>query len=261
MRDLRSRLRRRRLLLLTLPLVLFLASCAEDAPLDSLEPRGPAARTIDNLVNPVFIIAAVVFVIIEVGCLYLALRFRRRQDDDELPEQVHGNFKLEIGWTIVPSVLLAFVAFATIATILDLSEREDSVVEANDLAEGEIVRYVDDPDGALEVTVIGQQWWWEYRYDLDDDGDDDIVTATDLVIPAGYPINLEVTSRDVIHSFWIPALNGKKDAVPGRDAAALPRGRRARCLPRSVHGVLRPLPRLHAHADSGAATGGLRRVG
>ena len=72
------------------------------------------------------------------------------------------------------------------------------------------------PTGALEVTVIGQQWWWEYRYDLDADGTDDIVTATDLVIPAGYPVKLDITSRDVIHSFWIPALNGKKDAVPGR---------------------------------------------
>ncbi|MPY96170.1 MAG: c-type cytochrome [Acidimicrobiia bacterium] len=78
------------------------------------------------------------------------------------------------------------------------------------------MRYTDDPAGALDVQVIGNQWWWEYRYDMDGDGTDDIVTATDLVIPAGYPVNLEITSRDVIHSFWIPALNGKKDAVPGR---------------------------------------------
>jgi len=72
------------------------------------------------------------------------------------------------------------------------------------------------PAGAQEVTVIGQQWWWEYRYDVDGDGEDDIVTAHDLVIPAGKPITLRITSRDVIHSFWIPSLNGKRDAVPGR---------------------------------------------
>ena len=73
------------------------------------------------------------------------------------------------------------------------------------------------PADAMEVTVIGQQWWWEYRYDVDHDGQDDIITANDLVIPAGEPVNLTITSRDVIHSFWIPALNGKRDAVPGRE--------------------------------------------
>jgi cytochrome c oxidase subunit 2 len=70
----------------------------------------------------------------------------------------------------------------------------------------------------MHVTVVGQQWWWEYRYDVDDDGKDDIVTANDLVIPAGHKVALTVTSRDVIHSFWIPALNGKRDAVPGRES-------------------------------------------
>ena len=85
---------------------------------------------------------------------------------------------------------------ASVLTILDLDEK---------------------PDDAMEVTVIGQQWWWEYRYDVDGDGTDDIVTANDLVIPAGKPVSLTITSRDVIHSFWIPALNGKRDAVPDRE--------------------------------------------
>ena len=80
-----------------------------------------------------------------------------------------------------------------------------------------ILDLADTPKGAQEITVIGQQWWWEYRYDVDQDGEDDIVTANDLVIPAGEPIALTITSRDVIHSFWIPALNGKRDAVPGRE--------------------------------------------
>ncbi|MDQ2650003.1 MAG: cytochrome c oxidase subunit II [Actinomycetota bacterium] len=182
---------------ITLPLFLALSACAKDAPLDTLEPKGPEARTIDNLVNPVFLIAGVVFVLVQGGVLVLAWYFRKRKDDDgSLPTQVHGNTKLELGWTFLPAVLLAGVGAASVLTILDLDDR---------------------PADAMEVTVIGQQWWWEYRYDIDDDGEDDIVTANDLVIPAGKPVTLRIQSRDVIHSFWIPALNGKRDAVPGRE--------------------------------------------
>jgi cytochrome c oxidase subunit 2 len=179
------------------PLVLALGACADKAPLDTLDPKGPESRSIDQLVNPVFMIAGVVFVAVQAGVLFLAWRYRKRKDDDgSLPPQVHGNFKLEIGWTILPALLLAGVGGASVLTLLDLA---------------------DEPAGAQEITVVGQQWWWEYRYDVDGDGKDDIVTANDLVIPAGEPIKLSITSRDVIHSFWIPALAGKRDAVPGRD--------------------------------------------
>ena len=182
---------------LVLPLLLALTACADNAPLDTLEPKGPEARTIDHLVNPVFLIAGVVFVLVQGGVLFLAWRYRKRRgDDDSLPPQVHGNTKLELGWTFIPALLLAGVGGASVLTILDLD---------------------DTPPDAMEVTVIGQQWWWEYRYDVDQDGTDDIITANDLVIPIGTPVDLTITSRDVIHSFWIPALNGKRDAVPGRE--------------------------------------------
>jgi len=191
-----ARMSRRVRAAVVVPLLLAVGACAENAPLDTLEPKGPEARSIDNLVNPVFIIAGIVFVLVQGGVLFLAWRFRRRRDDDDsLPTQTHGNFKLEIGWTILPALLLAGVGGASVLTLLDLE---------------------DQPEGAREITVIGQQWWWEYRYDVDGDGEDDIVTANDLVIPAGEPISLAIESRDVIHSFWIPALNGKRDAVPGR---------------------------------------------
>jgi cytochrome c oxidase subunit II len=195
-----ERRRRRLALALVMPLVLFVASCASDAPQDTLEPKGPIARSIDGLWNGVFLVAVVVFILVEFGTLALVIRFRRRKgdSDDDLPTQTHGNTKLEIAWTLVPAVMLAVVGFFTLRTLFDINERD-----ADDLT----------------IQVTGQQWWWEYAYDTDGDGeftDEDVVTANDLVVPAGVDVNLDIESNDVIHSFWIPALNGKKDAVPGR---------------------------------------------
>jgi cytochrome c oxidase subunit 2 len=167
-------------------------------PLNTLNPRGEQAEEIHSLVIMVFAIAAVVFVLVEVGVLWMVARFRRNKDEvdgvDE-PVQRHGHTSLEITWTIIPALVLAVLAFFNVRTILELEEVSDD---------------------ALEVHVTGQQWWWEYRYDTDADGAVDIITATQLVIPAGRDVKLSIGSNDVIHSFWIPALNGKKDAVPGR---------------------------------------------
>ncbi|MDQ2679384.1 MAG: cytochrome c oxidase subunit II [Actinomycetota bacterium] len=169
----------------------------EGRPLTTLSPRGEKSQSIQNLIIPVFAIAGLVFVLVEVGLIWLATRFRRDPSDvdgvDE-PEQVHGNTKLEIGWTIFPAVLLAVLAVFNVQTILAMDDAEDP----------------------LEVTVIGQQWWWEYRYDVDANGTVDIITANEAVIPVGRDVVFKIQSNDVIHSFWIPALAGKLDAVPGR---------------------------------------------
>ena len=192
-----SRLRRARLALV-LPLTLLLSACASYAPQDTLRPKGPFARSIDNLWDGVFAIAVVVFFFVQLGTLFIVVRFRRRKGDDELPTQTHGNPRLEIAWTLLPAVILAVVGFFTLRTLFDIKD-------------------VDEDD--LTIRVVGQQWWWEYQYDTNGDGtfgEGDVVTANDLVIPAGVDVHLEVTSNDVIHSFWIPSLNGKMDAVPGR---------------------------------------------
>ena len=188
---------RLRTLALGLLLVVVAAGCASDAPLDTLDPKGPEAQSIDNLLLPVMLIAGVVFLFVELGIVYLVIRFRRRKSDDdsELPSQTHGNLVLELGWTILPAVILAFVAVGTLTTLFEID---------------------DAPEDALEIEVVGQQWWWDFQYDVDGDGAYDFRTANEMVIPAGEPVNLDITSMDVIHSFWIPALNGKKDAVPGR---------------------------------------------
>jgi cytochrome c oxidase subunit 2 len=165
-----------------------------------------------------------VFVVVVIGGIALAYKNRVKPEDydpDDLPDQVHGNTKVELTWTIVPTVILAAIFIPVLSTILSLEE-------ANEADE-------------LDVMVIGQQWWWEFRYDVDGDGfiidgngdgviddddwelpvelildNDDVVTANELVIPVGQQVDMRLTSRDVIHSFWIPRLNGKRDTVPGR---------------------------------------------
>jgi cytochrome c oxidase subunit 2 len=193
----------------------LLSACADEAPQSTFDAEGPAANQIADLSNLTFGIAAVVFVFVEVGVLFVVWKFRRRKDDhdDDVPAQLHGNTKAEIGWTALPAVILVGLAIPTVSTVLDLA---------------------DEPADAIHIRVVGQQWWWSYDYDIDGDGvyaDDDvnaegieapdeyatdIETANEMVIPAGVPVYLTIESRDVIHSYWIPNLNGKKDAVPGR---------------------------------------------
>lgn len=169
-------------------------------PLTSLAPEGPSAESIQKLVIPVTAIAGIVFVLVIGAIVFITWKFRERKDSDpdEFPSQIHGQTTLEIAWTILPALILAGIAVGTVMTIINLNREEPN---------------------SIKVQVAGQQWWWEYRYDLNGDGNfagpEDITTATELVIPAGKPVQVTTTSNDVIHSFWIPGLNGKKDAVPG----------------------------------------------
>ncbi|HUQ63472.1 MAG TPA: cytochrome c oxidase subunit II [Acidimicrobiales bacterium] len=170
-------------------LLLFLVACgSKKTPQNSLSPAGEYARTIDNLIDPVFIVAAVVFVLVEGLALLFVIRYRQRPGPE--PVQVHGNTRLEVGWTLVPFLILVTIAVPTIITIFKLA---------------------DEPPNAVNVTVIGHQWWWEYRYD-----DLGIVSANELHLPVGRPVQLKLQSVDVIHSYWVPRLNGKTDVVPGR---------------------------------------------
>ena len=169
-------------------------------PLTSLAPEGPSAESIQKLVIPVTAIAGIVFVLVIGAIVFITWKFRERKDSDpdEFPSQIHGVTTLEIGWTILPALILAGIAVGTVMTIINLNREEPN---------------------SIKVQVAGQQWGWEYRYDVNNDGNydgpEDITSATELVIPAGKPVQVTTTSNDVIHSFWIPGLNGKKDAVPG----------------------------------------------
>ena len=177
---------------------LVLAACGGDSEqvFTTLDPKGESARKIDDLTMGIGIAATVVGIIISALVVLLIVKFRTTPETyDDLPEQVHGNTPFELGWTIAPAVVLLGVAVWSLPVIFELAEQDE-----NDMT----------------IVVEGQQWWWQFSYDLDNDGEFETVTSGDIVFPAGEQINLEITSNDVIHSFWVPELNGKKDAVPGR---------------------------------------------
>jgi cytochrome c oxidase subunit 2 len=136
-----------------------------------------------------------------VGVLVLAFAaytmYKYRDKGQPIPTQGHGRPTAEIILTIVPALILTVVGVFTFRAIFELAETEDT---------------------EMIINVTGQQWWWEYDYPVQTELgiNTPIISSGQLVMPVGTKVLLRETSRDVIHSYWIPALNGKKDAVPGR---------------------------------------------
>jgi len=173
-----------------------LTACAEDAPQDTWQPEGENSNRIHNLQWPVFAIAGVVGLLVFLAIVWVVIRYRDR--GQPIPKQSHGKPALEIALTILPALILVGVAVPTVGTLMALAETDDT---------------------ECSVNVYGQQWWWEVEYP-EQKGcggiDREFVTSGQMVIPTGTKVLVSGTSRDVIHSWWIPALNGKKDMVPGR---------------------------------------------
>ena len=175
---------------LSAALPLLLAACSSQYPNSTFTDLTDFNRDSTALWNLMIWLGIGVFVLVELLLLYVMIRYRRRPNDAE-PEHVHGNTKLELTWTILPAVILVIIAVPTVKSIW----RFQSGAPAN----------------ALQVDVIGHQWWWEFRYP-----EQNIITANELYIPAGRPVNFTLRSQDVIHSFWIPQLGGKRDVVSNR---------------------------------------------
>lgn len=131
-------------------------------------------------------VAVIVYIILA----YVVIRFR---DDGSAgnPVQVHGNATFEFGWTLAPVFIVVAITIPTIRTIF---------------AQGDTA-----PGDATEIRVVGKRWWWEFDYVKDG-----IVTANEIHVPAGKDLSFLLQSDSVIHSFWVPRLGGKRDAVPGR---------------------------------------------
>jgi len=173
-----------------------LAACAEDAPQDTWDPAGPNAQKIQNLQWPVFLIAGVIGLLVMFTIIFVVVRYKDR--GQPIPEQSHGKPALEIGLTILPALILIGVAIPTVGTLMALSKTDDTECFLN---------------------VTGQQWWWEVDYPIQDGCggiEEPIITSGQMVIPTNTKVLVRGTSRDVIHSWWIPRLNGKRDMVPGR---------------------------------------------
>jgi cytochrome c oxidase subunit 2 len=182
--------RLRRLLAAALPAVLAvaLAACnSADYPNSVFHSHTDFNRDVGYLFKILIWLGTIVFVVVEALLLYAIVRFRRRSDDDR-PEHVHGNVTLEILWTAIPALILAFIAIPTVRTIFRTQARASA--------------------DALQVEVIGHQWWWEFRYPQYK-----VVTANELYLPVGRTVNFSLKSADVLHSFSIPQLGGKRDLI------------------------------------------------
>jgi cytochrome c oxidase subunit II len=143
-------------------------------------------------------ITGAIFVVVFTMLVVAVIRFRRRPGDDEAePPQVYGSDQVEIAWTVIPVLIVIVLALTTARTVFEVQDRAK-------------------PAGALEVTAIGRQWWWEFRYPQLG-----IVTANELHIPVSdaahpAPTFIKLQSADVAHSFWVPRLAGKTDLIPNK---------------------------------------------
>jgi cytochrome c oxidase subunit II len=196
---------------------------APDALASFITPQSggsPNADRISNLYTITLIIAAIVFVGVEGTLIYALVRFRRRKG--RVAAQIHGNTRLEIGWTVGAAVIL--VALATVTFVELNSIRTPDSSAANGLGPSDGVQYsttdaLHPPKGPyMTIQVNGQQYIWRYTYlgvgKLTDQLDDPY-TYYQMYVPTNTTVILKIVSQDVVHSWWIPALGGKSQAVPG----------------------------------------------
>jgi len=160
-------------------------------------PQATPADSVYNVSMLMLAICAAIFVVVGGLLTFTIVRFRRRKaDDPREPAQVYGSNRIEIAWTVIPVLIVLVLGMATARAVVEVQDKRM-------------------PADALKVTVIGHQWWWEFRYP-----DLGIVTANELHVPLSTAAKpavaaLRLESADVAHSFWVPQLAGKTDVIPG----------------------------------------------
>jgi len=189
-------------------LLLLAASDPATHHLSIFEPVSPPAQSIRDLSILVLAITGFIFVIVELILFYCIFRFRRRGPvslAEAEPPQVYGSKPIEIAWTAAPALVVFILVLVTTRTLWEVN------VTPPEPRPG---------DNTLFVTVVGRQWWWEYRYEYYNGERLSFTTANELHIPASFdkdrPVYLTLKSADVCHSFWVPRLAGKTDLIPGR---------------------------------------------
>jgi cytochrome c oxidase subunit II len=185
-----SRPRRRFSAALTVALTLAVSGCVQN-PNSIFHSRTDFNRDVDGLFQLLIWLGTIVFVFTEAMLVYALWKYRSRPGEPRQPEQVHGNTKLEILWTLIPAVVLAIIAVPTV----QVTFKTQAPARAD----------------ALQVEVIGHQWWWEFKYPQYN-----VTTANELYLPLGRTVDFQLKTHDVIHAFWIPALGGKRDMVNNR---------------------------------------------
>ncbi len=172
---------------------LSLSSCGWslwDNPMTTVRPKSDFGRWSDEIFMLISWTTLVIFIAVEGALLYACWRFRDRPGAP-IPKQIHGHTVLEISWTIAFAVVLLIIGIPTIKLIFKTQEAPAAT--------------------ALRVDVAGKQWWWEFSYP-----EFKITTANELHLPVGQSVAFDLHAPDVIHSFWIPQLGGKRDVVPHR---------------------------------------------
>ena len=175
--------------LLLVACVLLLAGCSGEYPQTTFEPVTEFGEQINGLFYNTTAWTMGILLIVESVLIYILFRFKARPGSPE-PKHIHGNTLVEVVWTVIPAIIVAVIAIPAVGAIFHLQRPAD--------------------DGAFVVEVVGHQWWWEFRYpELEG-----VVTANEMHVPVGRTVYLNMRSADVIHSFWIPRIGGKRDVNP-----------------------------------------------
>jgi cytochrome c oxidase subunit II len=196
------------------------------ASADLLSPESgasPNADSIDRLYWLLLALSVVVFLGVEGALIWCLFKFRARRGG--IPAQIRGNTRLEIGWTIGAALILVVIAVVTFAQLDDIRNAPSTSRSAGlQLPAGPAPGETDTPDDrsfprdgrSLRIKVNGQQYVWRYTYpDRDDNTLNNAFDYETMVVPTDTTVTLEITAQDVAHSWWIPELGGKFDAIPG----------------------------------------------
>jgi cytochrome c oxidase subunit 2 len=173
------------------------------------------AEDIRTLYGIIFVLGLIVFIGVEGVLIWCLVKYRARRG--RVAAQIHGNTKLEIGWTVGAAVILVFLTIATFVMLPGIKNPagSDIDVNGNPIAANAAFASTDQrkpPDGeAMNIQVNGKQYVWQFTYP----GEERVFSYTRMYVPVGMTVTLEIRADDVQHSWWIPALGGKMDALPG----------------------------------------------